>query len=41
MGALSLVDHATRLLTLEFFKHLHSVLGDNKLYALGDDELCE
>lgn len=35
------VDHATRLLKLEFFSNLHSFLQSNVLYALGNDKLSE
>lgn len=34
-------DRVMRLLTLYFFKHLHSLLGKNMLYTLDNKNLCE
>lgn len=35
------VNQAMRLLTVEFFKSLHGLLGNNALYALDDERLFE
>lgn len=34
-------DQAMRLLTLEFFNHLHGLVGNNTLYTLQNDEVYE
>lgn len=34
-------DHAIRLLTLDFSKHLHCLFGNSRLCALKDDKLSE
>lgn len=34
-------NHAMRLLTVEFFKYLHALLGSNVLYALENEKLLQ
>lgn len=33
------VDHTTRFLTLQFFSHLHDLVGGTRLYTLDGDRL--
>lgn len=35
------MNHAMRLLTSQFFRHLRALLSNNSLYALDDDRIVK